>query len=258
MRDRGTVRPRLPDLAVPDPAPAFRRGRRAPPRAGQPGRRSTSGCSGWSRNRRRRRNARPGRPGWRLASCTDVAVGAHPGGADAWAGHDVFVRDVSVGAPPRLLQPERPELVAAALAPRAPGRAGLPPAGRPDGSEPRGTLAGCGSTTRWACPACGGFRRACRRRRAPTCGTTTTPRLARWPRRWHAPARSRSARISAPWSPGCGTRCGRAVCSAPRCCGSSQGRTGRRCRRRGGGATASPPSPPTTCRRPPPSSPGSR
>jgi 4-alpha-glucanotransferase len=30
----------------------------------------------------------------------DLAVGAHPGGADAWAGHDVFVRDVSVGAPP--------------------------------------------------------------------------------------------------------------------------------------------------------------
>jgi 4-alpha-glucanotransferase len=30
----------------------------------------------------------------------DLAVGAHPGGADAWAGNDVFVRDVSVGAPP--------------------------------------------------------------------------------------------------------------------------------------------------------------
>jgi 4-alpha-glucanotransferase len=30
----------------------------------------------------------------------DLAVGAHPGGADAWAGNEVFVRDVSVGAPP--------------------------------------------------------------------------------------------------------------------------------------------------------------
>jgi 4-alpha-glucanotransferase len=30
----------------------------------------------------------------------DLAVGAHPGGADAWARHEVFVRGVSVGAPP--------------------------------------------------------------------------------------------------------------------------------------------------------------
>ena len=30
----------------------------------------------------------------------DLAVGAHPGGADAWAGQDVVVQGVSVGAPP--------------------------------------------------------------------------------------------------------------------------------------------------------------
>jgi 4-alpha-glucanotransferase len=30
----------------------------------------------------------------------DLAVGAHPGGADAWAGRDVIARGVSVGAPP--------------------------------------------------------------------------------------------------------------------------------------------------------------
>ncbi|HEY2488985.1 MAG TPA: 4-alpha-glucanotransferase [Streptosporangiaceae bacterium] len=30
----------------------------------------------------------------------DLAVGAHPGGADAWAGQDVIVQGVSVGAPP--------------------------------------------------------------------------------------------------------------------------------------------------------------
>ena len=30
----------------------------------------------------------------------DLAVGAHPGGADAWAGQDVIVSGVSVGAPP--------------------------------------------------------------------------------------------------------------------------------------------------------------
>jgi 4-alpha-glucanotransferase len=32
----------------------------------------------------------------------DLAVGSHPGGADAWAGQDSFVRGVSVGAPPDL------------------------------------------------------------------------------------------------------------------------------------------------------------
>jgi 4-alpha-glucanotransferase len=30
----------------------------------------------------------------------DLAVGSHPGGADAWAGRDVFARGISVGAPP--------------------------------------------------------------------------------------------------------------------------------------------------------------
>jgi 4-alpha-glucanotransferase len=30
----------------------------------------------------------------------DLAVGAHPGGADAWAGQDVIVQGVTVGAPP--------------------------------------------------------------------------------------------------------------------------------------------------------------
>jgi 4-alpha-glucanotransferase len=38
--------------------------------------------------------------GMRIGVLHDLAVGAHPGGADAWAGHDVFVRGVSVGAPP--------------------------------------------------------------------------------------------------------------------------------------------------------------
>ena len=31
---------------------------------------------------------------------TDLAVGAHPGGADAWARQDVIVPGISVGAPP--------------------------------------------------------------------------------------------------------------------------------------------------------------
>jgi 4-alpha-glucanotransferase len=38
--------------------------------------------------------------GMKIGIVHDLAVGAHPGSADAWAGHDVFVRGVSVGAPP--------------------------------------------------------------------------------------------------------------------------------------------------------------
>ncbi|MBV9855382.1 MAG: 4-alpha-glucanotransferase [Streptosporangiaceae bacterium] len=35
----------------------------------------------------------------------DLAVGSHPGGADAWADQDIFVRGVSVGAPPDEFNP---------------------------------------------------------------------------------------------------------------------------------------------------------
>jgi 4-alpha-glucanotransferase len=38
--------------------------------------------------------------GMEIGVVNDLAVGAHPGGADAWARKDVFVRGVSVGAPP--------------------------------------------------------------------------------------------------------------------------------------------------------------
>jgi 4-alpha-glucanotransferase len=38
--------------------------------------------------------------GMEIGVVNDLAVGAHPGGADAWARQDVFVRGVSVGAPP--------------------------------------------------------------------------------------------------------------------------------------------------------------
>jgi len=38
--------------------------------------------------------------GMEIGVIHDLAVGSHPGGADAWAGRDVFVRDFSVGAPP--------------------------------------------------------------------------------------------------------------------------------------------------------------
>jgi 4-alpha-glucanotransferase len=38
--------------------------------------------------------------GMEIGIVHDLAVGAHPGGADAWAGQDVIVRGFSVGAPP--------------------------------------------------------------------------------------------------------------------------------------------------------------
>jgi 4-alpha-glucanotransferase len=38
--------------------------------------------------------------GMSIGVVTDLAVGSHPGGADTWAGQDVFARGVSVGAPP--------------------------------------------------------------------------------------------------------------------------------------------------------------
>jgi 4-alpha-glucanotransferase len=40
------------------------------------------------------------RAGMSIGVITDLAVGAHPGGADAWARQDVIVLGVSVGAPP--------------------------------------------------------------------------------------------------------------------------------------------------------------
>ena len=40
------------------------------------------------------------RAGMTIGIITDLAVGAHPGGADAWARQDVIVPGISVGAPP--------------------------------------------------------------------------------------------------------------------------------------------------------------
>jgi len=38
--------------------------------------------------------------GMEIGIVHDLAVGSHPGGADAWAGQEVYVRGMSVGAPP--------------------------------------------------------------------------------------------------------------------------------------------------------------
>jgi 4-alpha-glucanotransferase len=57
--------------------------------------------------------------GMRIGVIHDLAVGAHPGGADAWAGQDVFVRGVTVGAPPDEFNPLGQDW---ALPPWHPGR----------------------------------------------------------------------------------------------------------------------------------------
>jgi len=41
-----------------------------------------------------------GDAGMTIGVICDLAVGSHPGGADAWAGQDTLVRGISVGAPP--------------------------------------------------------------------------------------------------------------------------------------------------------------
>jgi 4-alpha-glucanotransferase len=61
--------------------------------------------------------------GMRIGIIHDLAVGAHPGGADAWAGQDVFAQGVTVGAPPDEFNPLGQDW---ALPPWHPGRlAGL-------------------------------------------------------------------------------------------------------------------------------------
>ena len=120
-------------------------GRRQPGLARRPS--STPGCSGWPTSSWRRRSGRRGRRAWHIGIIHDLAVGAHPGGADAWAHQDLLVPGVSVGAPPDELQPARPGLGAAALAPAAARRGRLPAAGRAVRRRLPATPAACGSTT---------------------------------------------------------------------------------------------------------------
>ena len=80
--------------------------------------------------------------GMAIGIVTDLAVGAHPGGADAWARQDVIVPGVSVGAPPDefnqrgqdwTLPPWHPHRLAAQAASRSPTWLRRPPV-TPEGS----------------------------------------------------------------------------------------------------------------------------
>ena len=265
VRARRGARAGLPDLAGRGCAIPGRRRRRA--RGDLPRRRtSTSGCSGWSPSRSPAAQAAARAAGMPIGIVADLAIGAHPGGADAWAGQDVYAPGFTVGAPPDAFNQRGQDW---ALPPPHPG--GLPrsPTGRwrtwwrrpsawpPTGprSAGRRARAGCGSTTSWGCPGCGGFPPGSRRGGRVRAATTRRRRSARWRLRPPRPARSSSARTSAPSSRGCATRSRRAACWAPRCCGSSGAGPASRSRRSGGGGTAWSRSPPTTCRPPPRSCP---
>ena len=111
--------------------------------------------------------------GMSIGVISDLAVGAHPGGADAWARQDVIVTSMSVGAPPDEFNQRGQDWT---LPPWHPGwlaaQAGLrwPSSSRP----PRGTPGACASTTSWGWPGCGGYPPGWPPARAPTCAMTTS------------------------------------------------------------------------------------
>lgn len=113
----------------------------------------------------------------------DLAVGVHPGGADAWAQQEYFAAGMSVGAPPDAfsvqgqdwgLPPWRPDRLAeSGYAPTAASCA-------PSSATPAPSV----STTSWASSASGGSRRAARPPRERMSDMTPRPcsRSSRWRR----------------------------------------------------------------------------
>ncbi len=108
------------------------------------------------------------RAGMSIGVITDLAVGAHPGGADAWARQDVIVPGISVGAPPDEFNQRGQNWT---LPPWHPGRLAAQ-AGRPlaelIAACTRNSRAACGWTMSWGWPGCGGYRPGCPRTWAPT------------------------------------------------------------------------------------------
>ena len=111
--------------------------------------------------------------GMSIGVISDLAVGAHPGGADAWARPDALVTGVSVGAPPDefnqrgqdwTLPPWHPGWLAAEAGRRW----------RSYSRRPPGTPGACASITSWGWPGCGGYPPGWPPMRAPTCATTTS------------------------------------------------------------------------------------
>ena len=116
--------------------------------------------------------------GMSIGIIADLAIGAHPGGADAWAGPGLLRPGFTVGAPPDAFNQRGQDWGLPPMHPRALAAAGYRPLADLIGAN-LPSAAACGSTTSWGCPGCGGSRQARRRRRARTCTTTRRARSAR-------------------------------------------------------------------------------
>ena len=209
-------------------APGSPGGRRLRSRARRTPSTSTCGCSGCSTSSSQPPRPRPSPPGWRSGVMHDLAVGVHPGGADAWALQDVYAAGISVGAPPDAFNqigqdwaqpPWRPDRLAEL------GYAPFRDAGR---ARCCGTPAGVrvdhiiGLFRLWWVPAGRPPTRGHLRPLRPR-GADRHPRPGGAPRgrgRGRRGPRRRSSRRPA-------TTCGSAGSSAPRSCGSSSDDDGR-------------------------------
>ncbi len=141
--------------------------------------------------------------GMEIGIIADLAIGAHPGGADAWAGQEYFATRVHRRRAAGRVQPARPGLGAAADAPpRARGRR-VPAAGRPHRRQPRPRRRTADRPRHGAVPAVVDPGGRAADRGARTCTTTRRARSAPSPRPPLRPGPSSSARTSAPWSRGC-------------------------------------------------------
>jgi 4-alpha-glucanotransferase len=99
----------------------------------------------------------------------DLAVGVHPGGADAWAHREYLVPGFSVGAPPDSFNQLGQDWAQPPWHPRRLAEAAY---------RPQAELFAAGLRHGGEC-GCGGSRRASRRTAAHTSATTTGPRSAR-------------------------------------------------------------------------------
>ena len=110
-------------------SPAVAAVRRASTRTGST---SSAGCSGCSTSSSSRRRPRRTSAGMRLGVMHDLAVGVHPGGADAWRLQDVYAQGVQVGAPPDPYNQLGQDWSQPPWRPDRLGRARLPAVPRPD------------------------------------------------------------------------------------------------------------------------------
>ena len=175
--------------------------------------------------------------GMALGTMHDLAVGVHPGGADAWRMRATYANGIQVGAPP---DPSTSSARTGASRPGGPTGSRSSATHRSATSSGRCSAmpAGCASTTSSGCSGCGGSRRGGRPPRAPTSTTTTRRWWACSPSRHTWPGRSSSVRTSAWWSRPPVTTSARGGCWAPRSCGSSATPTASRCRPSGGASSA--------------------